>query len=207
MAILSALLSSPLLWAICISLFIFGAWTIYSVYLGPLASFPGPKLAAATRWYECYYDVILGGQYTFKIKELHRKYGMSDLSFSLRDMNDSLAGPIIRISPYELHIDDPDYYEELYSQHKPRDKYLFAVRQFGLPASVFTTVDHKLHRARRAALNPFFSKQAVARLLPMLHFMIEKLCGRIEESRKLGQPVPMREAYMCLATDVITLYA
>ena len=86
MAILSALLSSPLLWAICISLFIFGAWTIYSVYLGPLASFPGPKLAAATRWYECYYDVVLGGQYTFKIKELHQKYGMSDLSFSLRDL-------------------------------------------------------------------------------------------------------------------------
>jgi hypothetical protein len=37
--------------------------------------------------------------------------------------------------------------------------------------------------------------------------MIEKLCGRIEESRKLGQPMPMREVYMCLATDVITLYA
>ena len=84
MAILSD--SSPLLWAICICFFVVGAWTIYSVYLGPLASFPGPKLAAATRWYECYYDVILGGQYTFKIKELHQKYGMSDLSFSLRDI-------------------------------------------------------------------------------------------------------------------------
>jgi hypothetical protein len=84
MAILSD--SSPLLWAICIYFFIVGAWTIYSVYLGPLASFPGPKLAAATRWYECYYDLVLGGQYTFKIKELHQKYGMSDLSFSLRDI-------------------------------------------------------------------------------------------------------------------------
>jgi hypothetical protein len=41
----------------------------------------------------------------------------------------------------------------------------------------------------------------------MLYFIIEKLCGRIEESRKLGQPMPMREAYMCLTTDVITLYA
>ena len=122
-------------------------------------------------------------------------------------MNDSFAGPIIRISPYELHIDDPDYYEELYSQHKPRNKYLFAVAQFGLPESVFATVDHKLHRPRRAALNPFFSKQAVARLLPMLHFMIEKLCGRIEGSRKLGRPMPMREAYLCLTTDIISLYA
>lgn len=81
------------------------------------------------------------------------------------------------------------------------------IDQFGLQGSAFGTVDHKLHRTRRAALNPFFSKQTVAHLQPMLHFMIEKLCGRIEESRKLGQPMPMREAYMCLTTDVIALYA
>jgi ornithine cyclodeaminase/alanine dehydrogenase-like protein (mu-crystallin family) len=40
------------------------------VYFGPLAKFPGPKLAAATLWYEFYYDVILKGRYSFKIKEL-----------------------------------------------------------------------------------------------------------------------------------------
>lgn len=51
----------------------------YRLTLHPLARFPGPKLAAITRWYEAYYDVILDGQYTFKIKELHKKYGM--LSF------------------------------------------------------------------------------------------------------------------------------
>jgi hypothetical protein len=44
---------------------------VYSVYFGPLSKFLGPKLAAATLWYEFYYDVILKGQYTFKIKELH----------------------------------------------------------------------------------------------------------------------------------------
>jgi hypothetical protein len=76
MAILSDLLLSLLVWAICIYILIVGVWTLYSVYFGPLAKFPGPKLAAATLWYECYYDVVLGGQYTFKIKELHQKYGM-----------------------------------------------------------------------------------------------------------------------------------
>ena len=78
MAVFSDLLLSPILWGICICIFFVGAWTIYSVYLGPLAKFPGPKLAAATLWYECYYDVVLGGQYTFKIKEFHQKYGMSE---------------------------------------------------------------------------------------------------------------------------------
>lgn len=47
----------------------------YRLYLSPLAKFPGPKLAAATLWYEFYYDNILKGQYTFKIMDLHKKYG------------------------------------------------------------------------------------------------------------------------------------
>jgi len=41
----------------------------------------------------------------------------------------------------------------------------------------------------------------------MLAFMIEKLCGRIQEFRKSGQPMSMRQVYMCLTTDVVTLYA
>ena len=45
--------------------------------LSPIASFPGPKLAALTRWYEFYYEVILRGQFTFHISELHKQYGTS----------------------------------------------------------------------------------------------------------------------------------
>lgn len=49
---------------------------IYRLYLHPLAKIPGPKLAALTFWYECYYDVSLPGRYVFKIKELHGQYGI-----------------------------------------------------------------------------------------------------------------------------------
>lgn len=48
---------------------------LYRLFLSPLAKFPGPKLAAATLWYEYYYDVTLRGRYTWKIAELHAQYG------------------------------------------------------------------------------------------------------------------------------------
>lgn len=48
----------------------------YNLCLHPLAGFPGPKIAAATRLYEFYYDVVKRGQYIYKIEEMHAKYGM-----------------------------------------------------------------------------------------------------------------------------------
>lgn len=57
--------------------FYFVLLPLYRMFLSPLAKFPGPKLAAATLWYEFYYDVILKGNYTFKLIELHKKYGLN----------------------------------------------------------------------------------------------------------------------------------
>ena len=52
----------------------------YRLVLHPLSGFPGPKLAAVTILYEFYYDVVLGGKYTFRIRQLHEKYGEYVLS-------------------------------------------------------------------------------------------------------------------------------
>jgi hypothetical protein len=57
---------------------------IYRLYLSPIAKFPGPKLAALSLWYEFYHDVVRGGQYCFKISELHDQYGTTTPLPSLR---------------------------------------------------------------------------------------------------------------------------
>ena len=75
MALLSSAGDHLLLIAIGLVVFTYLASIIHNVYLGPLSKFPGPKLAAATILYEFYYDVISKGQYTFKIRELHKQYG------------------------------------------------------------------------------------------------------------------------------------
>ena len=53
-----------------------GTLLIYRLYYAPVAKFPGPRLAAITFFYEFYYDVWLEGQYTWKIQDLHKQYGM-----------------------------------------------------------------------------------------------------------------------------------
>ena len=60
--------------AILFVVYILGLY-VYRMYFDSLSHFPGPKLAAASLWYEFYYDVVLKGQYTFKIKEFHEIYG------------------------------------------------------------------------------------------------------------------------------------
>ena len=48
---------------------------IYRLCLSPLASVPGPKLAAASGWYEFYYDCLLAGKFIFEIERMHKVYG------------------------------------------------------------------------------------------------------------------------------------
>ncbi|EEP81221.1 predicted protein [Uncinocarpus reesii 1704] len=162
---------------------------VYRLYFSPLARFPGPKLAAATLWYEFYYDVILKGQYTFKIKDLHQKYG-----------------PIIRISPYELHINDPEYYSTLYSHSSPKDKYYYYVKPFDFPRSSFGTESAQVHRFRRGAMNPFFSRGKVLQHEGLVQELVRKFCDRIEGFGKTSQIVPLSLGFTCLTTDLITSF-
>ena len=59
------------------------ALVVYRSFICPIAHFPGPKLTAITCWYETYYDVFKGGQFTFQIEKWHERYGqlLSLMSF------------------------------------------------------------------------------------------------------------------------------
>ena len=67
----------PLLLA-CAAIVYWAGLTLYRLYAHPLAKFPGPRLAAASSWYEAYYEIVLKGQYSRQISKLHDQYGMLD---------------------------------------------------------------------------------------------------------------------------------
>ncbi|KAM0305048.1 hypothetical protein ACHAO8_011224 [Botrytis cinerea] len=127
---------------------------VYRLYFHPLSRFPGPLLPAVTLWSEFYYECIQSGQYFLKIAQWHEKYG-----------------PIIRIGPNEIHVSDPEYYNTLFSYNAVRNKDPFYTAQFNTPDTEFGAEDHYVHRMRRSALNPFFSKASIDRLSPMLTSM------------------------------------
>ncbi|KAI0476375.1 trichodiene oxygenase [Xylariaceae sp. FL0804] len=140
----------------------YGTLIYYRLFLHPLSRFPGPRLAAVSRWYEGYYDVILGGQYTRKISHLHRVYG-----------------PIIRISPHELHVADSTFSDTLYRMDGRWDKYRWTYDAFGAKKSTVFCSDHNAHKAYRRAIAPFFSKPNLLARQGILYKNVDKLCRRI----------------------------
>ena len=161
--------------------FLYCLWGIvYRLYLSPIANIPGPRLAAITWWFEYYYDVIFYGKYIFKIRDLHKEYG-----------------PIVRINPYEVHISDPDFYDTLYSASNSirKERWSWYAAGLGIPTSTLATVEQGLHRRRRAAMSPFFSKQNVRKLQPVINERASKLRMRLEQLVGSDEIVPINLAF------------
>ncbi|GAW24067.1 hypothetical protein ANO14919_136470 [Xylariales sp. No.14919] len=189
----SALFARPSVAILSTSLAIWISYLVclvfYRLYLSPLSKFPGPKLAAASKWYEFYYDVILRGQFTFQIQRMHKKYG-----------------PIVRINPFELHVEDSSYWDELYTGHKEYERYEWMSGRFGANTTTSSTVRSDLHAIRRAPLNPMFSKRSITKFEPVIKQKVELLSKRIASYTESGKTFALNNAFNAFSGDVIASY-
>ncbi|KAF8850501.1 putative cytochrome P450 [Acephala macrosclerotiorum] len=166
------------------------ALAIYRLRFHPLAKFPGPKLAALSSWYEFYYDVYNDGRFIWQLQSMHEKYG-----------------PIVRITPYELHINDPEFYDDVYGSSTRRREKWPPFEANGIPSSLFSTISHEHHRLRRSAISPFFSKRSVNNLEPLIQGKVNKLAARFKHAMETGEVIRADVAFTALTFDIISQYS
>ncbi|KAI3329673.1 cytochrome P450 [Ustulina deusta] len=164
---------------------------VYRLYLSPLAKIPGPKLAAVSYLYESYYEIVLGGQYFKRVAQMHKQYG-----------------PIVRVTPNEVHWNDPEFIDVVYPAiGRKTDKPVWFAQRTGTPFSIVSTPAHDLHRRRRNALNGFFSVASIRRLEPIMKKYMARMISHMEEAGRTGEILQMHHIFKACASDVITEYA
>ena len=128
---------------------------------------------------------------------------MRTLSFAINVLT-KVVGPIIRISPWEIHIRDPDYYDAIYSTSRSFDKPQSVAHWSGIYNATFTTTGHALHRMRRSAIAPSFSKRKVQNRGPFIQSQLDKICSRLtQEYVGRNRILVMNDVFTCYAADVI----
>ena len=81
------------------------------------------------------------------------------------------------------------------------------MKGFGATWSAFATESHELHRTRRGALAPFFSKASVYQLEPTVQTIVDKLVSRLDAIRGSGTVINLVDVFVSLTADIIVQYA
>ncbi|GME38124.1 Benzoate 4-monooxygenase cytochrome p450 protein [Neofusicoccum parvum] len=159
---------------------------IYRRLFHPLARIPGPLLPAITTLYQSYHNC----HYYQKIAELHKIYG-----------------PVIRITPNEIHLSDPENYDKIYYMGTRFWKSPIFYGAFAIPYSTFSTPSNEVHKHRRGMINPMFSRKMVLDLEEVVQEKAHKLTKRMEAGILDKKPVDLHHGFRSVSVDVITDYA
>ncbi|KAF9886623.1 hypothetical protein FE257_011263 [Aspergillus nanangensis] len=167
-----------------------GAWVaLYRVYFHPLANIPGPVLAGASYLYSFWYNLNRGRLY-LQIQKIHEQYG-----------------PIVRISPNEIHLSDPENCDKIYHVGSRYGKNPAFYGAFGTEKATFTTPSPDIHRIKRSALNPFFSRKKVLDLEEIVQGKATTLINRMRRAFETTGYIDLHHGFRAISVDVITDYA
>ncbi|KAL9012926.1 MAG: hypothetical protein Q9173_002347 [Seirophora scorigena] len=160
----------------------------YRIYFHPLAKYPAGSAAVRDRkaaqavWYE------------IQECEYHQ------IHLTTRGS----TGPVIRIGVNELHINSPDYFQEVTKVNSRFYKEPTFYRGISFPTSSIGLVDPNLHRIRRQVLNPLFTVSRVQTIAPKLQSKIEHLCHKFDDLAAKDAPVNLYAAFKSLTMDIVS---
>lgn len=117
------------------------------------------------------------------------------------------TGPVVRITPDEIHLSDPENLDKIYYVGSRFGKSPAFYGGFGTDRATFTTPSNDVHRVKRAALNPFFSRKKVLDLEDIVQQKAKKLVTRMENAFDSTGSIDLHHGYRAISVDVITDYA
>ena len=117
---------------------------LYNLYLHPLSSFPGPKLAACSTLWKAYIDCLSSTSFVHTLEILHQRHG-----------------DVVRVGPNELHFSRPETYHEIYSASNRWDKEETLYHRFGEDRSSFGYLSWKEAKDRKDILWKTFSRRTI----------------------------------------------
>ncbi|KAI1741372.1 cytochrome P450 [Xylaria scruposa] len=167
------------------SIYILGL-VVYRLTFHPLAKFPGPLLCRVSYLPQAYYEAILQGKFIHEIPKYHEKYG-----------------PIVRLSPHEVHVNDISVFHEIFNRNRgfTKDPVTYSV---GSNNAMTMTIPVEAHRAKRQVLDPVFSKRRVNAMESSIYDEIDRVFEKVEQFRKNGGEVPIHQLFYCYTADVVS---
>lgn len=112
----------------------------------------------------------------------------------------------MRINPYEIHIDDPNFYHTFYASSRKLKKYPWYYKVPGVNNPSFGTEEHEAHRQRISLYKDLFSIKSLTQFDPMIQENVSKLCRKLEAHAGSSAPANLSHEYRVLTSDTITSY-
>jgi cytochrome P450 len=82
-----------------------------------------------------------------------------------------------------------------------RDKYEYQLKTLRVPGGVGATPRHDVHKKRREALTPFFSKRNVLHLEPVITKKVEQLSQLIARHAADKTPVNLSDVFFAFSNE------
>ncbi|KAK5625850.1 hypothetical protein RRF57_001566 [Xylaria bambusicola] len=159
-----------------------------TLYFHPLARYPGSKIAAiSTSSWEFYWNYYHNGRMLFEIERLHEVFG-----------------PVIRIGVNDLHVSDPEIYQDLTRTNSGFTKDVGFYLTISLPGTSIGETDPEKHRVRRKVLSPALSGRRVQELAPAILQKTKELLARFENASDASSSICVTSAAKAFTMDIIS---
>lgn len=164
-----------------------GVRCFYNIFFHPLHRIPGPFFAKLTRLWLFWHD--FGGNPHTKIRALHQK-----------------LGPLVRISPNEVSVDDVAANTIIYSQTDPwvKPPYHYKAFQSSPAYSIFTELDPATHSKHLKVLAPSLSHAKVTGRESLLYDYCNKLIVEMRKRVEIDEYIGLLAALRSFALDIVT---